>query len=120
MTIVLLDGRSHSESFVRTWLKKEGLVVWHATDVSDVVEELSDYTVGKRPDVVLLQVPVLPECFESLASMFSLSSPDQRDVGVVGLSDDAPQVDGKRFVAQNLAQVRSFIQRDVDPLSCAA
>jgi hypothetical protein len=54
--ILLLGKRRNTQDEVDTWLAESGYSTCEATDVFQVLERLSDFTVGESPDVVLLHV----------------------------------------------------------------
>lgn len=110
MTILLMDG-GPSDRFVRAWLTKNGFVVWRANDLSHAIEELSDFTVRSRPDLVLLDVPVMPECFETFRDMVRLSS-DNLDVTVIGLSENRKGSDHAPLVARNLYELSAVLNKE--------
>src|SRR5205814_1564395 len=91
---------------VQSWLSKNGLVTWLANDVFHAIEELSDFTVRDRPDVVLLEVAFLAEAFDAVRSALKMSSGEE-NVKVLGLAD-GPAPDDKCF-AKDLNQLRSLM-----------
>src|ERR1043166_4915172 len=86
--VLLLDKKAPATSDVQDWLSKNGLVSWLANDVSHAIEELSDFTVRNRPDVVLLEVAFLSESFDALRSTLKMSS-EAGDITVLGLEGGA-------------------------------
>jgi hypothetical protein len=101
--ILLLDGGSVSKGRVRQWLNKCGMIAWEANDVCHAIEELSDFTVKNRPDVVLLEVASLPECFDLFRSTFESS--------VLALTDTITGPEAKPYVAHDLDQLRAIMRR---------
>jgi hypothetical protein len=55
--MVLLFEMGSAGSELGRWLGENGFIAWRANDVNHAIEELSDFTVRLRPDVVLLEVP---------------------------------------------------------------
>src|SRR4051794_8193050 len=96
--VLLLDQKAPGKRDVQEWLNKNGLVSWLANDVPHALEELSDFTVRNRPDVVLLEVALLPNSFENIESTFNMLSED-RHIAVLGLTDREKA--GNRNLAKN-------------------
>lgn len=100
--VVLLDKKAPATADVQDRLNKNGLITWLANDVSHAIEELSDFTVRRRPDVVLLEVAFLSDSFDSLRSTLNMSSAGN-DVTVLALG-------------QSGASEKKFFARDFDQL----
>ena len=109
--MVLLFEQGQCASEVGQWLGENGFVAWRANDVNHAIEELSDFTVRLRPDVVLLEVPRLPQRFDTLQSALSASS---GDVEVCAYTGRSPRLDRQHFAA-DLDQLKSMISRQVRP-----
>jgi hypothetical protein len=105
--LLLLDGSSKKGS-VRIWLTNSGFVTWEAKDVRHALEEISDFTVKQRPDVVLLEVPALPDCFDTFRSTFEISA-DGNQFSVLALSDSKPTPESSPFVASSLDQLSTIM-----------
>ena len=55
--IVLIDKQSSGErTEIREWLENSRFSTFEATNVFEALEQLSDFTIESRPDVVLLDV----------------------------------------------------------------
>ena len=54
--ILLLGKRMNSQDEVDTWLEESPYSICEATNVFQALEQVSDFTVGKTPDVVFLHV----------------------------------------------------------------
>jgi hypothetical protein len=110
--ILLLDGGSASRGRVRRWLTDRGFITWEAKDVCHAIEEVSDFTVKRRPDVVLLEVPAIPECFDSFKSTFQVSP---NELSIVALSE-SPSAKSKPFVASSLNQLSMYMDNCPAPV----
>jgi hypothetical protein len=53
--ILLLGKQDSTNSFVRIWFEKSRFWTVETTDIFRVLEEISDFTVARRPDVILLE-----------------------------------------------------------------
>lgn len=111
--ILLLDGGSASRGRVRRWLTDCGFITWEARDVGHAIEEVSDFTVKTRPDVVLLEVPTMPECFDTFRSTFPVP-PEGNQLSVLALSKNESRREIKPYVANSLAQLRTIMSRGHD------
>lgn len=54
--LLLDDGSPEDAEFVRGWLDASRFNACEAPDVFGALEEISDFTLGTRPDVILLNV----------------------------------------------------------------
>ena len=86
--VVLLDQKAPDKGVVQGWLTENGLVTWLANDVQHAIEELSDFTVRNRPDVVLVEAGVLNDSFDTLRSALKNSTAGG-DVTVLGMGADS-------------------------------
>lgn len=102
--VLLLDKKAPQKNDVQNWLNKNGLTAWLANDVPHAIEELSDFTVRNRPDVVLLEVAFLSESFDALRSTFNLSSGGE-NLEVLGLGRSG----GRKYCAKDLDQLGSLL-----------
>ncbi|MEJ7847539.1 MAG: hypothetical protein WKF92_05570 [Pyrinomonadaceae bacterium] len=54
--LLLLDGSAAGDaSSIKQWFENSRYLTWEATDIFDAIEEISDFTVQNRPDVVLIE-----------------------------------------------------------------
>jgi hypothetical protein len=106
--LLLLDGAAAPGNSIQTWLTEKGLVAWAANDVGHAIEELSDYTVAKRPDVVMLEVAMLMETYDTLKSAFEPDGADS-DVTVVALGNRKTKHTPDPYFADDLDALKSLI-----------
>jgi len=109
MVLLFENGQCGSE--LGRWLGENGFIAWRANDVNHAIEELSDFTVRLRPDVVLLEVPSLPQRFDSLQSALCASSGDVEVCAYTG----HPSWPDRQHFAADLDQLKSMISRQVRP-----
>lgn len=85
-TVVLLfDAMSPGHGYLKQWLRDRGYLTWEANDICHAIEELSDFTVKTRPDVVLLAVPSLVDNYAMVRDALQVSpSDDSISVFAVG------------------------------------
>jgi hypothetical protein len=115
--LLLMEPRAAGSSDLCHWLKSKGFITWRANDFSHAIEELSDFTVKNRPDVVMLEVSPLPECLKTLRASFC--GPDcENDVAVVAISNKTFAGQQERFFAHDLDQLETLITREAGALPC--
>jgi hypothetical protein len=107
--LLLLEDGALIKGNVRMWLTNSGFVTWEAKDVCHALEEFSDFTVKRRPDVVLLEVPALPECFDTFRSTFEISA-DGNEFSVLALSNTEPSDESRPYVAGDLNQLKAIMR----------
>lgn len=115
MLILLLEHERFDPSLC-AWLSDQGFVTWKAHDVSHALEELTDFTVRRRPDVVLLEVAGLSQHYEDLWATFR-GSAGRGQVAMCAYTGRRPSGDQRQYFASNLNDLRSMIAREVHRLS---
>ncbi len=114
--LLLVEPQCSKSVALRDWLKHKGFLTWWANDVSHAIEELSDFTVKNRPDIVMLEASPLTESLHALRE--GLCGPEGQDyVSVVAMSDRGPQSLSERFFATDFAQLEAMIHREAGPRS---
>lgn len=108
--VLLLDRQAPPRNDVHTWLSDNGYVTWLANDLSHAIEELSDFTVRDRPDVVLLEVAFLAESYDAVSSTLNMSGGSSQ-IRVLGLVDDKTATE-RRF-ANDFEQLRTLIDSGI-------
>jgi CheY-like chemotaxis protein len=103
--VVLLDRKAPDRAVVQNWLNNNGMVTWLANDIQHAIEELSDFTVRNKPDVVLLEVPLLNDSYDFVRSTLDMSTAT-KDITVLGMGDRS----GNRPFAENLDQLNQMMQ----------
>ncbi len=117
--VVLLSNEEAADAPVDQWLRENGYITWKANDVGHALEELSDFTVAERPDVVLLPVSSLAQRFETLRSALR-SCVCEDDMTVVAFDNSDAACSTNRFFAHDLKQFRTLIDSAVQPHVCTA
>lgn len=65
--ILLLDSRSKTENgTIRKWFRDSRFATFEADCPLDIIEEISDYTLGERPDVYLVEVDSFADELDSI------------------------------------------------------
>lgn len=67
--ILLLAKQSVGSDPLDQWLEESRYRAWEASDVFQLLDQLSDYTVRKRPDVVFLHVGATSEEHDFIRSL---------------------------------------------------
>lgn len=54
--LLLIDGSIAGDAIsIKQWFENSRYLTWEASDIFDAIEEISDFTVQNRPDVVLIE-----------------------------------------------------------------
>ena len=115
--LLLVEPNTSSNSDLCSWLTHKGLRTWRANDVSHAIEELSDFTVRNRPDVVMLEATPISECFNALSANLGVIGGD--DVSVVAMGSGHSSRPSPYFVT-DYAQLERIIDRNAGQRSTAA
>jgi|KBSSwiStaDraftv2_1062776.scaffolds.fasta_scaffold868828_2 hypothetical protein len=74
--VILLLGKRTSQDEVDMWLAKSRFSTCEASDVFQVLEQISDFTVGETPDVVYVHVDRMEAELEMLEKMLVAADGD--------------------------------------------
>ena len=107
--LLLLDRAAAPGNSIQSWCTEKGLVAWAASDVGHAMEELSDYTVARRPDVVMLEVAMLMESYDTLKMALEADAGGKNDVTVVALGNQKAQRVPDPFFADDLEALKTLI-----------
>ena len=74
--ILLLAKQSNATDPFDRWLEKSRYRAWEASDVFQLLDQVSDFTVRKRPDVVFMHVGASAEEEDFARSLIQASAKD--------------------------------------------
>jgi hypothetical protein len=104
--ILLLCSKKKDENgAIKKWLKKSRFFTSEAQDIFQALELISDFTLARRPEVVLLDFDSSTGSLPELNKMVSVMS-DDGDVSLVALSDSAKKDVCKDYFEGNFAEVK--------------
>jgi AmiR/NasT family two-component response regulator len=85
--VILLIGKEEtSDGFtLKQWLEENEYITREASDVFEVIEEISDFTVRQCPDVILLEAESASQSL--IEEVFQNSTESNRQVRVVPFND---------------------------------
>jgi hypothetical protein len=108
--ILLLDGNpSVDNKFIKRWFQKSRFLTCECDDIFEALEEISDFTVTQRPDVILLEVDSMPDGFQIVKRMTdSVSGQSQM---IFAFSESGRVVNDTDCFEGNLAQLEAELNR---------
>jgi CheY-like chemotaxis protein len=102
--IVLMDKEtSNDQAMIRQWFEESRFSTCEASNVFEALEHLSDFTIGSRPDVVLLDVDC---CEDQLPIVREVS-----DLPVVALSGKVNGTKDDKYNHASFGQVVSRLNK---------
>jgi hypothetical protein len=105
--ILLLDGSpSVDNKFIKRWFQKSRFLTCEASDIFHALEEISDFTMSQRPDVVLLEVASMPEDFQIVKRM-TQTHPGENEFHIFAFSESGTVIDDCNCFEGNLAQLEA-------------
>lgn len=109
--ILLLEGSAAADnSFVKQWFRNSRFLIGEATDIFQALEEISDFTVCRCPDVILLEVDSLSEDFpvvrEAVQTLFAHSR-----LPILALSESGKIVNHRDCFEGNLTQLKAQLEK---------
>lgn len=117
--ILLLDGKSiQGNEFIKEWLDESPFITNESTDFFDLLEDLSDFTMQSRPDVVLFEAKSLKNDYFLLRQMMKSYTEDD-EFPILALSDSGNVVNDNFCFEGNFAEVKAQLTK-VLPRTLAA
>jgi DNA-binding response OmpR family regulator len=105
--ILLIDGSpSADNTFIKRWFQKSRFLTCEASDIFHALEEVSDFTMPQRPDVILLEVASMPESFQSLKTIAQTLS-GQNEPPIFAFSESGKAIDDCECFEGNLAELEA-------------
>jgi DNA-binding response OmpR family regulator len=110
--ILLLDQKRFDNAFVKTWFEKSRFKAVEAANVFQLLEEVSDFTVRKCPDVIILEAGSLLHDFSLLKDMLHISQ-DEIGMPVFILSNEEKVPQQEEFFKGDLTQLSAELDKIV-------
>jgi hypothetical protein len=115
--ILLLDGSPSADNkFIKRWFEKSRFLTFEASDIFDALEEISDFTVSQRPDVVLLEVASMRHDFQFIKRM-THTDMGPNELLIFAFSEGGKIVNDGDCFEGNLAQLEAKLNRMIPPCS---
>jgi DNA-binding response OmpR family regulator len=108
--LLLENGTSPDGEFIRQWLSDSRFMTCEAYDAFEALEEISDFTVRNRPDVIILNVDSSENDLSSIREIVKCGSDDQ-DLAIISMTDDSPRPGKDDFYAPNVRQVAARLEK---------
>lgn len=105
--ILLIDGSPAADNkFIKRWFEKSRFLTCEATDIFQALEEISDFTMPQRPDVILLEVASLIEGFQIVKTL-THSAAGQNEPPIFAFSESGKIINDRECFEGNLAQLEA-------------
>lgn len=109
--ILLIDANPATDNkFIKRWFEKSRFLTCERTDVFEVLEEISDFTMPQRPDVILLEVESMTDGFQIMRTL-THSVDGQNEPQIFAFSESGAAIDGCECFEGNLAQLEAKLNR---------
>lgn len=109
--ILLIDGKITADhGFIKEWLEAGSFMTNETADIFQALEDITDFTMRSRPDVVVLEVGSLERDFFTVRDLmhdFSLNE----DFPILALSDCGKVVNDADCFEGNLAEVKAQLTK---------
>jgi len=99
--ILLVKECAEEKGFVKNWLEKNNFLTRETTDVFEALEEITDFTVSRCPDVVLLSVNSPAKDFDRISETIQLYT-NSSEISVITLSGEISN--HKNYFNQQLSE----------------
>ena len=86
--ILLLGKRSASSDPFDAWLAESRYSAFEAADPFQALEQISDFTLRDRPDIIFLHADSVSDDFDFMRSLVTTSA-DEPDVPIIDFADGA-------------------------------
>ena len=122
-SVLFIDELCGTKNLTRNWLQKNGCTVQEVKSLFEAMEEISDFTVEHRHDVVLLNADLFNRNFADIIEMFH-GSLGATELPIFALAEENSQLslhDGKKsYSAGNYLQLKELLNTFVAPLAQVA
>jgi hypothetical protein len=108
--IVLLDKKSADNVFIKDWFEKSPFMTNEIANIFQVLEDISDFTVRSRPDIILVEVDSLQQDFVTIQRMIDFLA-GEKNFPIFALSESGKVVNDTECFEGNLAEVRAQIEK---------
>ena len=109
--ILLLDGNTSADNkFVKRWFQKSRFFTCEATDIFQALEDISDFTMAQRPDVVLLEVRSMTDDFHVIKKVIRTPA-GQTEMPIFAFSENGSVINDTECFEGNLAQLEARLNR---------
>ena len=107
--VLLEDSTSSNAQFLREWLLESRYESREASDVFAALEEMSDFTMPSRPDVILLNAgSSVDEC--SFIREMVRTSPGEPGPSIISMSAGRDLANQSDFCAGDFSQFRARLE----------
>jgi CheY-like chemotaxis protein len=94
--ILLLGERTRGSDSIDRWLAESRYSVIEAADVFQALEQISDFTLRDRPDVVFMHVDPMANGLEFVQTIVTTAA-DEPDVPIIDFADGPKARDAAEF-----------------------
>ena len=108
--LLLENGTSDDGNFIRQWLSDSRFMTCEADNAFEVLEEISDFTVRERPDVIILNVDSPNNDLRAIREIVKCGF-DDPDPAIICMSHTAEQSGADDFYAPNARQVAARLEK---------
>lgn len=108
--ILLLSKQGDNNSLVKMWFEKSRFQTTQVEDVFQVLEELSDFTVRRSPDVIILEVASFLDDFSSVADIIQ-TLPIESEVPIYSSSELGSFIDFNGSFKGDLIQLSTELEK---------
>lgn len=116
--ILLIDRQARENRLLKQWLQANEFCIHVATDIFEAIEEITDFTVRRCPDVILLEIDASARDF--VEEMFQTST-GASEIQIISFSLETPaQSRRSKSQAGNITQLKTTFNEVLPPLSRAA
>jgi len=112
--ILLLDQDGIDNALVKTWFEQSRFSVVEAANAFQLLEEISDFTVRRCPDVIILDAASILSEFSLIKDMIHISK-DEAGIPIFILSDSETSSDQEEYFKGNLAQLSVELDKIIPP-----
>ena len=121
MPVILLleNGASDDGQVVRKWLSDSRFMTCEAYDPFELLEEISDFTMRERPDVIILNVESSKNDLKSLREIVRCCA-DGPDPAIISMTNDLSDNGEDDFYAPSMSHVAARLEKLLPNTSSAA
>jgi hypothetical protein len=109
--ILLLGSMPQTENGeIKQWFEKSRFLTGEATDIFQALEIISDFTMRKCPEVILLDIDSFADDFPFINKMVSAMTIDG-EISILALSNSGKNIRNKNYFEGNFAEIRTQLDK---------
>lgn len=115
--VIFLCEKRAGNYQLKKWFEESRFFTSEATDIFQALEDISDFTVSRSPDVILLEVTCLKEDFSDIRNAIHIMS-GEGSLPIFALSDKDKTINDDECFEGNFTKLTAELDRVIPERAC--